>query len=66
MSKFVSAIAVVTNDSADLTRVSNGLYIGGAGVAVTFTGVPVGTFLPIKVKRVYATGTTATLILAAY
>lgn len=51
------------------------LFVGGAGnvVAVmadggvvTFTGVPAGSFLPIKVTRVNATGTTATNIVALW
>lgn len=33
---------------------------GGAGTAVTFTAVPVGTTLPVIPKKVLATGTTAT------
>lgn len=49
------------------------LYIGGAGnvvainendVAVTFTAVPAGTILPIATKRVNATNTTATALVA--
>ena len=49
------------------------LYVGTAGdVAVitnggdevTFTGVPAGTFIPVQVKRVKSTGTTASTILA--
>lgn len=32
--------------------------------SVTFKNVPSGTFLPIVVKRVYSTGTTASNILA--
>ena len=70
-----NAAAVTPNDSADLTNVSRSLYVGGAGNVkvdmadvgtVTFTGVPAGTILPIRVKRVYATGTTATTILVLY
>jgi hypothetical protein len=47
------------------------LYVGGAGNlavvteagnTVTFTAVPVGTQLEIRVKQVLATGTTATNI----
>lgn len=47
------------------------LYVGGLGnlavqgedgVDVTFTAVPVGTILPIRTRRVYAIGTTATNI----
>lgn len=49
------------------------LYVGGAGnlvavnelgEAITFTAVPAGTILPIQAKRVNATNTTATAIVA--
>lgn len=64
-----TAAAVTTSDTAP--NVFTRLYIGGAGnVAVvteagntvTFSAVPVGTFLDIRVKQVLATGTTATNI----
>lgn len=51
------------------------LYVGGAGNVkvltaggseVTFTGVQAGTFMPVQVKRVFATGTTATSIVALW
>lgn len=70
-----NAAAVTPNDSADLTNVSRSLYVGGAGDikvdmadvgTVTFTGVVAGSILPIRVKRVYSTGTTATTILVLY
>lgn len=70
------AVAVTTSDSTDLARgATKALYIGGAGnVAVitsggdtiTFTAITVGSFHPISVKRVLATGTTATNIVAVY
>lgn len=70
------AVAVTPADGTDLPRgVCNGLYIGGAGAVavtteagsvVTFAAVPVGTFLQIRAKRVMATNTAATLILALY
>lgn len=50
---------------------AHGLYIGGAGdVAVvtaggdtcTFSAVPVGTIIPVHIKQLLSTGTTATLI----
>lgn len=57
-----------TTPRAGLTRA---LYVGGAGnvvavredgTAVTFTGVPAGTVLPIRCRRVNSTNTTATSI----
>lgn len=59
------------------TNFTRGLYVGGAGdltvimhddvaaaAGVTLKAVPVGTYLPLNVRRVLATGTTATLIIA--
>ena len=63
------AAAVTPSDSA--TTFANALYIGGAGnVAVvteggdtvTFSGVPAGTTLVVRVTQVRATNTTATNI----
>ena len=59
----------------DLKTVTRAIYVGGAGnvkvqmlsgVDVTFTAVPVGTYLPIRVKKIYATGTSASAILALF
>lgn len=68
------ASVVVPSDTADLSRTTRSLYVGGAGnvtvdlrggdQAVTFVGVPAGTFLPLRVTRVRQTGTSATNILA--
>lgn len=74
MLSFTNASAVTTDDVAQMATAA-GLYIGGAGdVKVTMAGpgrsivvfkaVPVGTVLPIQVVQVFATGTTATNILA--
>lgn len=62
--------AVTTSDTTAVRF--KGLYIGGAGDVtvqcvgdagtVTFKAVPVGTFLPVTVIKVMATGTTATQI----
>lgn len=70
------AVAVTPNDAADLAKVpTKGLYIGvtgdvkitlSSGNVVTFTALASGTIHPIAVKRVWATGTTATNILAVY
>ena len=69
------AAAVTPNDSADLTNTSRALYIGGAGNVqvttaggdtVTFTGLAAGTILPVRVRRIWSTSTTATTILALW
>lgn len=64
--------AVTPNDSTDLAWISKAIYVGVTGdlsviaeddtVAVTFTAVPAGTVLPIRARRVMATGTTASSI----
>lgn len=70
------AVAVTPADGSDLSLApTRGLYIGvsgdvkvdmlGGDTAITFKAAPVGV-LPIRVKRVYSTGTTATNILALY
>jgi hypothetical protein len=70
-----NAAAVTPNDSTDLTYTTRALFVGGAGniavtmaggQSVTFTGVPAGALLPIRVTRVLSTGTTATTITAIW
>ena len=65
----------VPSDSTNLSSISRALYVGvGGNVAavmpddsvVTFVGVLQGTVLPVRVKRVNATNTTATNIIALY
>lgn len=75
-SNAVKAVLVTPNDTVDLADGNTkGLYVGGTGnVAVTmadgnditFNALSVGTIHPISVKRVKATGTTATNIVAVY
>ncbi len=66
-----SATAITPADS-DLDNQMRSLYIGGSGNlkvttvnghAVTFVGLVAGTILPVSVKRVWSTGTTATNII---
>ena len=74
------AEAVVPSDTADILHVETRdvepcvLYVGVAGDVkvktagnneVTFKNVPVG-FLPVQVKRVFATGTAASEIIALW
>lgn len=71
-----NAFVVTPHDTNELVNFSaRGLYIGtagdltvtmvGAGEAVLFQNVPVGT-LDVIVRRVHATGTTAADIVALY
>lgn len=66
--------AVTPSDVADLPRNAQALYIGGTGDlkvttiggdTLTFSAVPVGLF-DVGTKRVFATGTTASNIIALY
>lgn len=66
------AFVVTPNDSNDLSEVTISLYIGTAGnvkltmqdnSVVTYTNLIAGRH-PLRVKRVWATGTTATGIIA--
>lgn len=69
------AYAVTPNDGADISFVSRAIWVGSAGnlrvmmadqypsEPVTFVAVAAGTLLPIRVRRVYSTGTTAGNIL---
>jgi hypothetical protein len=67
--------AVVPSDTNELPNVARSLYITGAGnlkfiargdaVAVTMA-VTAGQTLNIRIRQVFATGTTATGILAEY
>jgi len=69
------AFEVTTSDTEDLAKPARSLYVGTtgdvkvdtvAGDTVTFAAVPAGAFLPVRVKRVYATGTDADDIVGLY
>lgn len=67
--------AITKHDTDDIpTGLTRAVYVGGAGIvvavaqdgsAVEFTA-PAGALLPIQVKRVNSTTTTATLMVALY
>lgn len=71
-----SAAAVSPSDSTELTNVSRALWIGAGsgglhvlmadGSEVTFAGIPVGTLLPIRVRKVFNASTTASSIVALW
>lgn len=65
------AVEITPSDASNLVNFSRALWVGGGGnvrvtmiggQTVTFANVAQGTLLPIRVSRVWATGTTATLI----
>jgi len=69
------AIAITPDNDNDQTVVFREIYVGGAGAVkvdmevsgtVTFAAVPVGTTLVGNFKRVYSTGTTATLLIGKW
>jgi hypothetical protein len=69
----IDGIAITPNDSTDLVPQVRGIYVGGAGVlnvltprgtSLSFTCVA-GGYVPFWVKRVLASGTTATLLVGA-
>lgn len=77
---YAKALDITTSDTVNLRtylteqRFPDAIYVGGAGVVVAvwedntttaFTCIA-GQTLPIKVKRINATSTTATLLRALY
>jgi len=64
--------AITPSDSSTITPTLNGLYVGSGGdvalmleqnsAAVTFSNVPSGSILPLRIKQVMATNTTATYL----
>lgn len=74
VSEFGGAYEVTTSNTADLPQATVALYVGGGpgdikvtdfqGHTTTFKAVPQGTILPGQFKRIFASGTTATLLVA--
>ena len=71
-----NAEVVTPDNSTELARVSRALYVGvggdvsvqmaGTGTAIVFKNVPTGATLPIRIKRVNSTATTATNMVSLY
>ena len=66
---------VTPNDSTDFEQFTRGIYVGVTGnlaihtvrgSILTFVGLASGIIHPIRVRRVLATGTTATSIIGVY
>jgi len=72
----VHAYAITPSDTTDLSTTCRAIYVGSAGdivvdmaggeTSVTFSNVTDGGMLPIRVRRVYSTGTTATNLVCVY
>jgi hypothetical protein len=72
--EFSDAFSVTPDNSNALPHAGViGLYVGGTGdvkidtphtTGITFKAVPVGTVLHVPIAKVYATGTTATNLVA--
>lgn len=69
------AFTITPSDDEELTFMTRGIYLGVAGdVAVqlqsgdivTFVGMAAGMIHPLRLRQVYATGTTATGIVGIY
>lgn len=67
--------AITPNDATDLTAETRGLWVGASGDLslvlasgdeVTVAGAVGGTLLPLRVRRVKAAGTTASLLVGLY
>ena len=67
--------AITPSDASDLAAETRGLWVGASGDLalvlasgdeVTLVGAVGGTVLPLRVKRVKATGTTATQLVGLY
>ena len=66
------AFDITPNDDTDLTITTRGLYIGVAGDVtvtmangdnITYVAMTAGIIHPLRIRRVYATGTDATDII---
>lgn len=61
---------ITPSDSTELTVIPKGIYVGTGGTVVllgdtatanaTFVNVQSGQIIPVRVRKVFATGTTAT------
>lgn len=64
-----ACFAISPDDNADLPQATKALYVGvggdisllsvGSDIVVTFVGVVSGSILPVRVRAVHVTGTTA-------
>lgn len=74
---FDGGFAIAKNDATVLDQPTRGIYVGTAGdlhvmmassanTELTFTGLLAGTVYNIRVKKVYATGSTANNLIGLF
>ena len=70
-----NSLNVIPSDTDDLPAFTRGIYVGSGGdlkikdyrgVDSIYYAVPTGSFLPIVAGKIYATGTSASLLTIAY
>jgi hypothetical protein len=71
-----TSFVITPSDTTELPFVTRAIYIGSAGnltarladdtTSVAFNGLPPGTVLPIRVRQVYATGTTSGIVMVGF
>jgi len=71
-----NSFTITPSDTAELRFVTRSIYVGGTGdITLRLAGdagqllikaVPAGTMLPLRVRQVFATGTTATGLVGFY
>lgn len=70
-----SGFAITKSDTDELPSVTRAIFVGGAGNMVvvmadgselTITGIAAGSWLPLRVKQVKSTSTTATNMAGFY
>lgn len=75
MPKYNQWVPITPSDSADLPRVTDGIWVGTAGnvaavmpnnVMPVVLSVPSGAWIPLVARRINATNTTATGLVALY
>lgn len=68
-----AAAAITPSDTGEMAYVSRAVYVGATGnvrlvmkngATVTLQNVPAGALLPVRVRKVMATGTTASGLVA--
>jgi len=71
----VDAVNITPSDDTDLAKPINGFFCGGdgdvsvvfeSGTSVILKGCVTGTIYPMRLKRINATGTTATNLVGLY